>query len=679
MITAKKIWFVFLLLAPKVMFCQELPDNTQQQLENLTELSEEEPDNDELLQQFFYLRKHPLNLNLATKEELQEFPFLTDHQISNLLQYRQLLGALIDVHELQSVPYWDLPTIYKLLPYITVTPTQKLKDDLKLQVSAGEHQLLVRSTRTLEKAKGFDRSITNGFLGDRNNLQLRYRYQYKQNLMYGFTADKDAGEPLFKEINRLGFDFYSVHIFRKGTGLMKSLALGDYTVNLGQGLIHWQSLAFKKSTEVLSVKRQSQSLKPYRAAGEFFFHRGVAATLAKQNWESTVFASSKKISGNIATGVSGDDIFTSFQASGLHRTRSEIADKHQIQQHSLGGNIKYSKKSFNIGLNGVYYKFSKPFQKREAPYNFFAWTGDEWVNASIDYGATIKNVHVFGEAALDKRFSRALVNGAMISVDPKVDLSFVHRYITKEYQALYGNALTESTQPNNEAGFFTGVVVRPFSTVKINGYVDFYKFPWLKYRVDGPSYGRDYLLQFTFQPTKTSEVYARFRNETKQLNEAVIEQPTHPLIARTRQSIRLHVSQNLSSKLLFRARSEMVWFGKKTAASEEGVLFFVDAQWRTQKSWNANLRLQYFETDGYNSRIYAYENDVLFSYSIPAFFNKGSRYYFNLNYDVGKVFSVWVRWAQTLYKDDASIGSGLNQINGKSRSDIRIQAIYRFL
>lgn len=91
------------------------------------------------------------------------------------------------------------------------------------------------------------------------------------------------------------------------------------------------------------------------------------------------------------------------------------------------------------------------------------------------------------------------------------------------------------------------------------------------------------------------------------------------------------------------------------------------------KPFSGILRLQYFETDGYNSRLYAYENDVLYSYSIPAFFDKGFRYYLNLNYDLTRKLTLWVRWAQTIFRDKKSIGSGLDEIEGNSRSELRLQ------
>jgi hypothetical protein len=87
--------------------------------------------------------------------------------------------------------------------------------------------------------------------------------------------------------------------------------------------------------------------------------------------------------------------------------------------------------------------------------------------------------------------------------------------------------------------------------------------------------------------------------------------------------------------------------------------------------------LQYFDTQGFDSRIYTYENDVLYSFSIPAFFNKGYRYYININYDVNKKLSFWLRWAQLIRADDSVIGSGLDEIPGNRRSELKVQMLWK--
>ena len=133
--------------------------------------------------------------------------------------------------------------------------------------------------------------------------------------------------------------------------------------------------------------------------------------------------------------------------------------------------------------------------------------------------------------------------------------------------------------------------------------------------------------------------------------------------------------------MALRSRIELLWYNNnnnKTNA-EKGFLTFLDFLYKPLLSPLAGvLRLQYFETDSYDSRIYAYENDVLYSYSIPAFYDKGYRYYLTVNYDLGKKISFWLRWAQTIYRDKATVGSGLDEIKGNKKSELKLQARWVF-
>jgi hypothetical protein len=84
------------------------------------------------------------------------------------------------------------------------------------------------------------------------------------------------------------------------------------------------------------------------------------------------------------------------------------------------------------------------------------------------------------------------------------------------------------------------------------------------------------------------------------------------------------------------------------------------------------MRLQYFESDSYNSRLYAYESDVLYYYAVPAFYDKGIKYYLNIKYTILKKTSLWIKWAQYIYNNTTAIGSGLDEIAGNKKSEIRI-------
>lgn len=248
----------FLFHLPNTTCAQEIPVSTEQQLENQTDADQGETEDDTYLQDLEQFRKNPLNLNTADAEELKELRIVTDLQIANLISYRNLFGKLIDIYELQAVPSWDLNTIRKLLPFITVGIPVSLAEEAGKRFRDGDHSLLLRVTQVLEKSDGFDKSTSGTkYLGSPQRIFFRYRYTYKNLLQFGLVGDKDAGEQFLQGAQRKGFDFYSFHLFARKIGIIQSLALGDFSVNMGQGLIQWQGLAFKKSVDVMGVKRQS--------------------------------------------------------------------------------------------------------------------------------------------------------------------------------------------------------------------------------------------------------------------------------------------------------------------------------------------------------------------------------------------------------------------------------------
>lgn len=682
----KKLFFIlnFLFLFTTVL-AQVAEPATEEQLENNTANNEDvETEDDSYLQQMEQFLKDPVNLNSADESQLKALQLLTPLQIQHLILYRNLVGKLIDMYELQAIPGWDLQTIQKLRPYICVSLQVDVLGTLKSRLRNGEHRILIRGLQVLERAKGYlldSSSATNFYPGSPQKIMLRYKYSFKDLLQYGIVAEKDAGEQFFKGKQKQGFDFYSFHFFVRRTGIIKSLAIGDFTVNLGQGLTQWQNLAFKKSAEVLNIKREADVLRPYNSAGEINFHRGIGITISKRTWQLTVFASYKKIDANFVADTlqNHDDHVSSLQASGYHRTKSETDDKGAQRQLALGGNLSYRYKRLHIGINAVRYTFKLPLVKSTEPYNKYSLSGNSFGNYSLDYSYTFKNVHFFGEAAFTSSFDKAFVNGLMLSVSSAVDMSLLYRNISRSYQSLYTSAFTESTSPTNERGLFVGITIRPAMDIRIDAYADLYKFPWLRYRVDAPSNGSDYLVQLTYKPNRQLEIYTRYHAESKAINANPGSLPLSPILQQPRKSWRTQVSCRINRNITLRNRTEITWFDKNGSLPEQGFLIFFDLLYKpTLKPFSGNLRLQYFESDGYNSRLYAYENDVLYSFSIPVFYNKGYRYYINLNYDLTEKLTLWLRWAQTIYRDKTLIGSGLDEIQALHKSELKVQALYKF-
>lgn len=680
--------FLFLIGNPDALKAQEILDEppaiVEQQLEDLTAANEDvETEDDAYLQEMQHFLKEPINLNYADAGLLEELKLLTPIQINNLLSYRNLLGNFLSIYELQAVPAWSLELIRRIRPFITVTRKTDVFQSLRRRLNNGNRTLLFRATQTLERSKGYllDSSDAKNFYpGSPQKILLRYKYKSGNLLQYGFTAEKDAGEQFFKGAQKDGFDFYSAHFFVRNLGIIKSLAIGDFSVNMGQGLTQWQSLAFGKGAEITNTKRQSDVLKPYNSAGEIAFNRGIGITLEKKNWETTGFVSYRKLdAGFDADTLNADESVSSLHASGYHRTANEIAGKGAQRQVSFGGNLSYSTQKLHVGANAVHYNFDHTIAKADYLYNKFGLSGKRAGNYSLDYSYTYKNMHFFGEAALDEDLDKAFINGLLINADSKVAMSFLYRNISKAYQSLYSNAFTENTSPTNESGFYAGITVTPTDFVRIDAYTDFYHFPWLKYRTDAPTSGNDYMIQFIYQPNKQVEISSRYRYENKPINYNPDNSYLNPVIVRPKKSWRTQFNYKIDNRFSLRSRIELSFFGNRISGTQKGYLTFIDLVYKpVLRPFSGNIRLSYFETDGYDSRIYAFENDVLYGYSIPVFFDKGYRYYVNGHYKISPKLSVWYRYSQTIYSDKSEIGSGLDVIKGNKKSEIKIEMIYDF-
>ncbi|WP_132055872.1 ComEA family DNA-binding protein [Pseudocnuella soli] len=666
---------LFMVLA-SAMAGQELPLNARQQLELVAEANEEEPEDDALLQQLIFWQKRPLNLNVADAADLQVFPFLTPVHIHHFLAYRNLLGPFIDLHELQSIPGWELHIIRQLLPFVQVQPAMAPVRNLLQRLHGGEHQTLLRTTRVVQQSEGFKKSGANGFAGDRQQALFRHQYRNTDGLQWGVTAEKDAGETIFKKGHATP-DFLSAHLFIRRMGKIKALAIGDFTANMGQGLVHWQALAFGKGPAAVAIKRQSSVLRPYASAGEALFLRGAGATLQHKSWEATVFAARQKIGANTDINELGESVISSFDVSGLHRTATELAKRKTVGQQVFGGNVQYGKGLFNWGLNTVYYHLSLPVEKRDEPYNLHALKGRSYLNYSTDYSFTWRNLHLFGELAANAPGKYAWVQGLVASIHPRIDMALHVRMMQPGYTTMAASAFTEGTVPTNEQGIYWGVQMRPHAKLVVNAYADVFRFPWLRFRVGAPSTGSDFLLQATYQPQKGTEWYVRYRARQKDRNVPGAGWPLELPLPYRQQNVRLHAGKNMGLWVL-RSRAEMVWWQQDAKKQERGMLVYGEAQYKGNKRIEVSGRLAYFKTDSYDTRLYAFETDVLYGYSIPPLFGEGFRGYLVVHGDVNKNISVWLRAAHFFYPGAQSVGTGLNRIDGKGRTELKMQALIKF-
>jgi len=108
------------------------------------------------------------------------------------------------------------------------------------------------------------------------------------------------------------------------------------------------------------------------------------------------------------------------------------------------------------------------------------------------------------------------------------------------------------------------------------------------------------------------------------------------------------------------------------------MMIYQDLVWKFGFNWRLSARYALFDIPLSDARIYAYENDVLGFFSIPAFRGSGSRYYIMLNSKLGRSLECWIRLAQTRLTDVHQIGSGLESIEGNTKTELKLQIRWKF-
>ncbi|MEL6668722.1 MAG: helix-hairpin-helix domain-containing protein [Bacteroidota bacterium] len=638
-------------------------------------------------------RRRPLNLNTATAEQLSELQLLNELQVSQLITYRERMNGLINFLELQVLPAFDLETIRLLEPFTQVGGSL---DDLVTPFSEmlrrGERDLFLRWNRTLEQERGFDINPDTGeprYLGDQNQFFLRFRQRYSNNLSFGVSAEKDPGEPW----RNSGFDYYSAHFYIHGLNKrFKTIAVGDYTINFGQGLVLNSGFGFGKSALVTNIKRGGRRLRPYASVNEANFLRGGAASIGiGKSAEVTLFYSRRGRSANIVeldTSDLEEQLFeintlngiSSLDLDGLHRTQAEIDDRNAISQQTFGGSFRYEfRQRGHVAVNFVQEQLSSPLILRPQPYNRFFFQGDQLQNMSIDYGYRLSNLTFFGEVARSDNGGFAQLHGLLTGLSRTIDLAILYRNYQPDYQALNARPFAETAGGRNEEGIYIGLEMRPLKNWRFSAYYDIFRHPWLRFNVDAPSSGHEYRFRLTYWQKRKLETYLEVRQEVKGIGTDLRGLPIDGVIPRTRFQGRLHFAYNISRSVEWRSRIDWGYTDNPINTRQTGFMIYQDFFYRPIGfPLSGNMRFAFFDTDGFQVRFYNYENALLYNFRIPAYYNRGTRMYLNLRYKGIRNMTIEGRIAQLFFANEETIGSGNQELPGPRRTEVGAQIKYSF-
>ena len=631
----------------------------------------EEADNQsyyELLMQFYH---NPIDINSCSSSELGTLQLLSNAQISQLIKYRDTNGAFDNKYELLSISSLSVNDIKKALPFISFNKPIKLKEALKKSITLNNNYLLISGSTVLEPNEG---QKSNKFAGDPFQLNFRLKMVNPGHSSLGITLQKDPGELLFRTDSLYtGTDFYSFHYYIQNQGALKQLALGDFKLQFGQGLLLGSGFLVGKNASSITSIQTTIKIQPYTSLTEFNYFRGAGATLAvSPNWEVSLFYSNQQKDANI-NGSDENASISSLRTDGLHRTISELNAQNSVIEQVVGTALTFNTTSVELGILGLYNKFNMPFMPKNSLANIYKFSGQENYNVSVFGRYNYKNITLYGEAARTIKFGYAINLGVIASLSKKVDFSFQYRNLSPDFHSFYGVSFAENSSIANERGAYWGVNIKLTPSLTLMGYFDMYKFPWLKPTIPNPSTGSDGFFRINYKLKKSALFYMQIQSELKEKSIAgtiVKETQLHRLVKYV-----VNMDYNLESNISFRSRLQ--WTKSYFEENETGLLLYQDINVKIRRI-TFSSRYAIFDTGGFLSRQYTYEKGVLYTFNTPQFSGKGARYYIVAKYAPIKNLTLRAKWSQTTYYDRIFIGSGNSLIEGNNKTQITLQLKYSF-
>jgi hypothetical protein len=660
--------FLIMLLALSAVAAQaQVKTDWEDDFDNLGQLEDVESEGwEQTYDELSDLQTAPVDLNSCTREDLERFPFLSQQQVMDILEYRNRYRRIETENELKMIPSLDWHTQQLLTHFVRIgrEPTSDSVPLLRSLLRNGRSEVVGAFKWPLYDRHG-DR---NGYLGYKYKHWLRYSFTSGQRLKAGLLASQDAGEPFFSGQNQWGYDFYSFYFLMRDIRRLKALALGRYRLRFGMGLALNNSFSLGKLATLSSLGRSDNHIFAHSSRSEANYLQGAAATvILLKGLDLTAFVSWRKIDATLTD--SGQAVRT-ILTSGYHRTESEMKRRRNVSQTLAGGNVNYACNGFHVGVTAFATSLDKPLRPdtRQA-YRRWYPEGKNFWNASIDYGYLSNRLTFQGETATGDCHSVATINTVSYQTDFGLSAMLLQRYYAYQYHSLFGNSFAAGGAVRNESGVYLGLSYSARRHWKMMFYTDFAYFPQARYQAAAGSHCWDNMLTVNYARGPWT-LAARYRLKLQQRNDSTRTSLVYKAEHRGRLS-----AEYTRGPFWLKTQADAAF------CSFEGTSF----GWMVAQSGGVSCRrlkayatLGYFHTDDYNSRVYTYERGILYNFSFPSFYGEGIRYALCLSASPLPSLMLVAKAGTTDYFDRNHISSGLQQIDRSAMTDLEIQVRWRF-
>lgn len=583
------------------------------------------------------------NINTLSYEKAVKQFQLSEYQYYQLQLYIEMYGALASIYELKAIEGFDDTDIERLKERVSVLPIPEKSAFFKDFWRRSKSNLLLRYGQVLEKQAGYDTARSTHYAGSPSHLCFRYNFNAQDKFFIKFSGEKDPGEQFFQGAQKQGFDFYSASISIKNMGIVQAAVLGDYRLNFGQGLALGSSLLSGKGGDPGSLRKFSTGIRAIAPTNEGDFLRGAAITLGNTKFQGTLFAG------------------RSFGTS----------------NNALGIDLLYRHAHFKIGGRIIGYSTTDTTLETASDRWRSSFTPNGF-NASIDYQTTLKRILLFGEIAINE-IGRIGTMHALIANPTATDkIALVFRHYGQDYAAPLGSEFGGTSSHSALTGIYVSASHIVSKHCQLSTYYDYYHINGPSYRADFPLTCMDFGANMQYQINKRHNFSIRYTFKTKPEN---LNENLHfkTLNEHHRHKIQGQFSSNPLD--ILKLKTGINWILNSYPLKKEkhsGILLYQDFSFNIKHpDISIQLRAAFFDTYSFEERLYAYESDVYYAFTIGSYYYKGTREYLVVRYK-HKWFSIWLRLSHTHYIDRQNISSGLTQINQSHKTEIKIQSMFSF-
>lgn len=596
-----------------------------------------------------------LDLNRADEEAIMALPDITDLDARRIVEHRRRHGPYQRIEDLQAVGI-SPATIEGIWPFVMIDPRgTNPKNPITIDV-------LQRWTRRLDVGRGYDRDTTaSRYAGSADALYTRVRLRRGPNVSVGFAMEKDPGEPLnwAPAAGQLGFDYSAVHAAMSHIGPIRQLILGDYRIDAGEGLLLGQA----GSMMAIGPPAHRAALRPHTSSRESGYFRGAALRLdPTAGIQIATFYSLRRIDAR----YDSTDATWKLRTSGLHRTASELAAMARIREVTTGATLAVQRPGLRFSGVAVQTRHDFPDAHRRA----------------LDFsGAVAVGGPAFGFWGEAARRNGAPAWTASISATPAPEVYFwMQAFGTSESKGASHSFIgaTGGRASRRERTVRAGVRFRPYEgwSVRLEAY-------WRRipsHPVLGATRRASILVDYEPAPWLQLHGKIQTRQSDRLRSCAVSTGALRCARTESRHEFRIQADYDHSRALRTRFRiagSIANPSGDSRDLMERGMLIFQDVRWIPLEALQLDGRLVYFDVSDFSTRIAAYENDLLYAFSVPTFSDRGRRAYVMARLRLHPSLSLQAKYSVTVREDVLSFGSGLDETDGSRLRELRIQLRWR--